>query len=165
MEFEGKIRVVDRRKEKAEAEAATILTIEEAVPQEEQPSTYGKKWKSIGLMIVFIQGQGNAPIPAGRAIGMRDDGKGPFIADLIFPPIWPEKLDWVKEVRKRLDTFLGCECKEHNPCAVHKIIMPQWTREDTKRISEISSQPIPECIEILMKADQARQNSKIIVPR
>jgi len=157
---DGKVVVVDRRKQKQEMESTPVLTVEEV---DHEPDESTKSWKSIGYLIALIQGQ-NGILVSGRAVGLRGDGR-PFVADYILPPIWPEKLDWIKEVRKRLDTFLGCQCKEHSSCADHKMYLGQWMSQDAQRIQMMSTQPVPEAIEVLANIEKKMAESRIVLPR
>lgn len=150
--------VVDKRGQ-AHIETGKPKTIE-------APATLGDKstWKNVAYLVALIPGgQGNL-IVAGRAVGLRSDGK-PFVADYILPPVWPKDLNWTEQAKKRLDTFLGCDCNEHGPCAVHKVYLLQWVNADTQRLQLMASQPVPEAVEVLMRAEQSRAQSRIVVPR
>lgn len=156
----NKFEVVSRRgADKQEPVAAP-----EIIPAPE-PETAGDKstWKNVAYMIVLIGSQGG-PLVSGRAIGLRADEKF-FIADYFLPPIYPEHFDWTVESRKRLDTFLGCDCTSAGPCGVHKMYLPQWLEADGQRLALIGSSKVPEAVEVMMKADQARKASQIAIPR
>jgi hypothetical protein len=79
--------------------------------------------------------------------------------------MWPEGLQWEPKARERLDTFLDCECKEHGPCATHRMYIPQWQQADIQRLNLMASEPLPEVLEIVMRAEQARASQKIVAPR
>lgn len=145
--------IVDRRRNKEERKPE---------PVQEVPQNAGE-WEDVGYLIVFIPSNGG-PIVAGRAAGLRGDGKT-FVADYFLPQIYPEHFDWTVEARKRLDTFLGCECSSSGPCAVHKLYLDQWLQADIQRIQLIGNSPVPKAIEMFMKAEQAKRASSIAIPR
>jgi hypothetical protein len=147
---------IDRRKDKKESPAPVVV----ASPE---PTGDRSTWKNIGYMIVLI-GSPNGPLVSGRAVGLRSDDKF-FIADWFLPPIYPEHFDWTVESKKRLDTFLGCDCTNVAPCAVHKMYLPQWIKADTQRLELIGSSPVPEAVEVMIKAERARAASSVVVPR
>lgn len=155
----NKFEVVSRRGGNKEGViAAPIL---ETAP--EKSAGDKSTWKNVAYMIVLIGSQGG-PLVSGRAIGLRADEKF-FIADYFLPPIYPEHFDWTVEARKRLDTFIGCDCTSAGPCGVHKMYLPQWLQADTQRLELIGSRPVPEAVEVMIKADQARKASQIAIPR
>jgi hypothetical protein len=137
----------------------------EAPAVEISPEPVGDKssWKNVGYMIVLIPSNAG-PIVTGRAVGLRSDEKC-FIADYFLPQIYPEHFDWTEKARNRLDTFLGCECAGGTPCAVHKMYQTQWIKADTERLELIGSSPVPEAIEVMVKAERTRAASRIHVPR
>ena len=114
-------------------------------------------------MIVLVPSNAG-PIVTGRAVGLRSDGLC-FLADYFLSPIYPEHFDWTEEARKRLDTFLGCDCMRGGACSVHKLYVPQWIKADTQRLELIGSQQVPEAIEVMVKAERSRAASNILVPR
>jgi hypothetical protein len=128
-----------------------------------EPEADRSSWKNVGYMIVLIPSNAG-PLVAGRAVGLRSDEKC-FIADFFLPQIYPEHFDWTEKARERLDTFLGCECTQGGQCATHKMYQPQWIKADTQRLELIGSSPVPEAIEIMVKAERARAASSILVPR
>ena len=156
--------IKDRRGSNKEEPLAVVAPVTEAVSE---TSVDRKSWKNIphnpAYMIVMIPSNAG-PLVAGRAVGIRSDEKC-FIADYFLPQIYPANFDWTAEARKRLDTFLGCECSSASPCAVHKMQQPQWIKNDTQRLELIGSSPVPEAIEIMVKAERARAASGILVPR
>ena len=95
--------IIDRRGEKKETPAPALVIEANAEPEGDRSS-----WKNVGYMIVLVPSNAG-PLVVGRAVGLRSDEKF-FIADWFLPQIYPEHLDWTVEARKRLDTFLGCEC-------------------------------------------------------
>jgi hypothetical protein len=150
--------IVDRRKDKKESPSLVVIPAE-------IPEQVGDKstWKNVGYMIILIPSNAG-PIVAGRAVGLRSDELC-FIADYFLPQIYPEHFDWTGEARKRLDTFLGCECARGIPCAIHKMYVPQWVEADSQRLQLIGSSPVPEAVEVMVKAERARAASSILVPR
>ena len=150
--------VKDRRGDKKETPAPVVVA-----DPEPKPAADKSRWKNVGYMIILIPSNAG-PIVTGRAVGLRSDEKC-FIGDWFLPQIYPEHLDWTTEARKRLDTFLGCECQSLVPCAVHKMYVPQWIKADTQRLELIGSSPVPEAIEVMVKAERARQAAGIVVPR
>ena len=155
----NKFEIVDRRRQNKEETAAPEIISAPAAENAGDKST----WKNVAYMIVLIGSQGG-PLVSGRAIGLRADEKF-FIADYFLPPIYPEHFDWTVESRKRLDTFLGCDCTSAGPCGVHKMYLPQWLEADSQRLALIGSSKVPEAVEVMMKADQARKASQIAIPR
>jgi hypothetical protein len=132
-----------------------------------EENTDKSSWKEVcfPMLLMNVQtGQGQPPqtIVMGRAAGERSDGRV-FIADYALPQVWEAGFDWTKYAQKRLDTFLGCDCKETVPCATHKMYLPQWQQQDMQRLSAIAQAPVPRPLEILMMAEQARR-SNLIVP-
>jgi len=112
-------------------------------------------WKSTDLLIVLNNVQGQMMI-LGRAVGLRSDDCF-FCADWVFPPRWHDGLDWPKEARKRLNTFLNCDCTNAGPCAEHKFNLPQWMRADGERLNLLGREPISEAVEVMQRVEQARQ--------
>lgn len=155
--------IVDKRGVQAEE-------VEKPIIIEDQTTEFTKKrrWKNVAYAIVMMKGPGGQTFIAGRAVGLRLDGDKPFVADYIFPPQWPRDLNWVHEVDKRLKTFLGCDCDENGPCAVHKMYLQQWQQADMQRLQMVASQPMPEALEVLFRVEQARSKQeapRIIIPR
>jgi hypothetical protein len=153
--------VIDRRgQERVETEAPIIV-------EPEKPKTpVGSKriWKSTAFLVVLNQAPGEGFVISGRAVGLREDGVL-ALADYAFAPIWKEGSDWTKEAQRRLNTWLGCDCKPMVMCETHKAIIPNWIREDNDRLSNVGRQPVPECVEVMAKAEHARKNAGIIIPR
>lgn len=119
-------------------------------------------WKNVGYLVVLSQ-NANGPVMIGRAVGLRSDEMF-FVGDYTLPPIWKEDFMWQPQAKKRLDTFLGCACTRSGPCAVHKLQLGQWKENDVERFNSIVSAPLPEAIEVLMRAEMARQQSSVVVP-
>lgn len=123
-------------------------------------------WKNVGYMVVLgpgPQGPQGPPIMLGRAIGLRSD-EMLFVADYILPPVWKEDFVWQPAARKRLDTFLGCACIRSGSCSTHGLYLRQWKEADVERFNSFISAPLPEAIEIMFKAEMARQQSSIVIP-
>lgn len=145
--------LIDRRRNKEERNPEPV----QEVPQN------ADEWEDVGYLIVLIPSNWG-PIVAGRAAGLRSDSKT-FVADYFLPQIYPEHLDWTVEARKRLDTFIGCECSSSAPCAVHRMYLEQWLQADIQRIELIGNSPVPKAIEMFMKAEQVKRSSNIAIPR
>ena len=150
--------VTDRRGGKKEESTPAIIPATVSEPAVDKSS-----WKNVGYMIALI-GSNAGPLVAGRAVGLRSDELC-FYADYFLPQIYPEHFDWTVKARERLDTFIGCDCSRASPCAVHKMYMAQWIKADTERIQLIGNSPVPQAIEIMMKAEKARAAAQILVPR
>lgn len=156
---EPKFTVVDKRGQNQ----GTVL-IEAPKPPESEEVKKGKRtWKSQGFMHV-LSATPIGTVPAGRIAGLRGDGPL-FVADFLFAPVTTEHEDWRKEARRRLNTFLGCECKTGHRCNVHQVACENWIKEDIDRIMKSTQKDLPEAIEVLMKAEQARQKTSLVVPR
>ena len=155
----SEIIVIDRR-----GQNHGTVEIETPKPQESEEVQKGKRtWKSQGFLIVMAQGpQGD--VISGRVVGLRGDGQL-CVADYMFAPVVPEHEDWKKEARRRLNTFLGCDCKTGYQCHTHQIAIQNWNREDVDRVAKSTQKNLPEAIEVLMKAEQERQKTGIVVPR
>jgi hypothetical protein len=142
--------VVDKRGKNADVVVVPVVPVE----SETEPDMSKGKWDDVRYIIALAQTPGGMIIN-GRAVGLRMDGLT-VIADYILPPLWPKDLDWPKQARKRLDTFLECECSVKGACAVHKMYVQKWMEADTQRLNLQASQPLPKALEVLMKAEQAR---------
>lgn len=154
--------MIDRRGSKKPEPAEKPLTIVEA-PEPRGEGT----WEEICYAVVLAQAPGGNIMVLGRAVGLRDDGEV-FVADWILPPIWKEGTRWEQEAKKRLDTFVDCNCKHGGQaCVVHKMYLPQWAQQDTQRLELIDSEPVPKPLEVLMKAEASRAAAKpnIVVSR
>jgi hypothetical protein len=83
------------------------------------------------IRVSTLAGSGTRQVIVGRALGDRDDGQC-FFAQIDLPWIVPEKWDWKKEARRRLDTYLTsqCQCKADKTnvvhCEVHRHAMSEW---------------------------------------
>ena len=155
----SEIIVIDRR-----GQNHGTVEIETPKPQESEEVQKGKRtWKSQGFLIVMAQGPQGYVI-SGRVVGLRGDGQL-CVADYMFAPVVPEHEDWKKEARRRLNTFLGCDCKTGYQCHTHQIAIQNWNREDVDRVAKSTQKNLPEAIEVLMKAEQERQKTGIVVPR
>ena len=145
-------KVVDRRKEKAEAE--TEVTAPVAIIEPVASADKGT-WEEVKYGVAFRPAHGGVII-LGRAMGLRSDGL-PFIADYWFSADWDDNRDWEAQSKKRLDTFLNCDCNSHAPCAIHKMYFDQWLQQDTQRLTLAGTKPVPKVLEILHKAELARR--------
>lgn len=179
--------VIDRRKEKAAAEASAPAAVEtpeaalaaeggQAMPTGGHQVVEFKKtvrgevqtFKSVGYTLVQlnINGQG---MFAGRAVGLRTDD-GLFTADWMLPPVWEEGTSWQAEALKRLNTFKACSCDSRGRCKFHgeacagQFGPGKWIEEDMQRLRKVSTTPLCEALEVLMRAEAARQNQRIVTP-
>ena len=125
------------------------------------------EWDDVAYMVVMLQlHPQQPPMVAGRAVGLRKHDQKTCIADYLFSPIWPSKLDWCAEAKKRLDTFLDCDCGANKPCSIHQMYLPQWQKADMERLNFIANTPMPKALEALMRMEQARAASKpnLLIP-
>lgn len=137
-------------------------------PREEQPKVIeiqpeGDKsaWLDVGYYV--IQAQTNVGmLMLGRATGKRSDCR-PFAADYLLPPVWAEDFKWQPEAKKRLDTYLNCDCGA-TPCAIHRHYHEQWHKADQERLQAIITAPLPESVELVIKAETMAKQSQIVVP-
>jgi hypothetical protein len=126
-------------------------------------------FKSIGYTLVYLNLGNGQPMLAGRAVGLRTDEKM-FTADWMLPPVWEEDTSWQVEAKKRLLTFKACSCDQRGRCAFHGEVCGgqlgpgKWIEEDMQRLRKVSTTPLCEALEVLMKAEAARQNAKIVTP-
>ena len=158
-------------------EALAAVTAECSSP----PKTYGdvvpfkktvrgevQSWKSVGYLLAFIPMGQAQPLLVLRAVGLRSD-ELMYIADYALPPIWEAGEDFATEALKRLNTFM-CSCDRNGRCKFHGEALPsqrgpgKWMEEDSKRLAKVQSQVLPEAIELLMKAEAARAQNRIVVP-
>jgi hypothetical protein len=184
---------IDKRAEKRAAEATEVVERLEAVvadgdveeiervsgelcgkgphaPIPFKKTVKGEKqgWKDKSFVAVNLP-VGNAQLLMVRAVGLRTDDKM-FIADYAIPPIWVEGEDFNAEAMKRLETFLACSCDSRGRCKFHGEALPgpkragKWLEADIKRLNKIQNSPLPESAEVLMKAEAARAQSRIVVP-
>ena len=140
----------------------------EVVPFKKTVRGEKQEWKSIGYVVAFLP-VGQAQVLMVRAVGMRTDEKV-FTADYAMPPVWVDGMDFSVEARKRLDTFKACSCDRDGRCKFHGDMLPgsgrpgEWLKSDMERLQKIQGSPLPEAVEVLMKAEAARQNNRIVVP-
>lgn len=153
--------VVDKRGQ-CHIETEKPLIVEPEKPK--TPTGSKRIWKSVGFIICIVPHPQMGPLIVGRGVGLREDGVC-CIADYLFPPVWPEDTDWTKEVRKRLNTWLGCDCATGLPCEMHRREPAKWQQADFERLEKLKQRPLPEALEIMMRAEQARKSSAIVVPR
>jgi len=148
----------DRRGSNKEVPALTLVPAPEANPE---PAADKSSWKNVGYMICPAQGPQGLLI-LGKACGLRQDGLSCF-ADYLFLPIEPEHFEWKKEARRRLNSFLGCDCTNSLQCHVHQIAINNWKKEDFERLEAFSKKPMPEAVEEFIKT--ATKQPNIVVPR
>lgn len=162
----SKFEVIDRRGgRKPDPAPAEVI---EAAPE----STGDKSgWEEVKYAIAWRPVPQQQPGPLsiillGRALGLRSDGL-PFIADYWFSADYEDNRDWEVQAKNRLDTFLNCDCNDYSPCVVHQMYFKQWVQVDSQRLELAGSKPVPKVLEILHKAEMARQERArtIAVPR
>jgi len=132
-----------------------------AVPVTEEVSKGRRTWKNIGYMVCPANTP-NGLMILGKACGLRGDGLS-CAADYLLMPTEPEHFEWKKEARRRLNTFLGCECTNSIPCHVHRIAIENWKKEDFERLQAFAKKPMPEAVEAFIKT--ATKQPSILVPR
>lgn len=162
-------RAAAEQQQAAELEAKEIAAADDSSEDGEQKDEVKPEgtagWKSVGYVVVLGNGGQGGMMVVGRAMGMRESGEA-FSADWLFSPIWREGFDWTKYAKKRLDTLLACKCDNAgNVCDVHRRSIKQWMEQDIQRLNNIARDPVPEAVEVMMKAEHERQNSKIVRPR
>jgi hypothetical protein len=155
--------IVDRRGQNhnPEPEPEKVVALEEGGKRKKQT------WEEVVYQLVIAQAGQGVLLMVGRATGSRSDKKGPFVADyLLFPVVTDNTFDWRPHAKKRLDTFLNCDCTiAHGACAVHKLYLPQWMQQDQERYQRMASQPVPKTLEMLHQAEMAKRQTNIMVPR
>jgi len=126
-------------------------------------------WKSVGYLTAMVP-IGQATILMMRAVGLRETGLL-FTADYAIPGMVKDETEnFVTAAKYRLDTFKICACDRSGRCKFHGEVLPgpggpgRWLEEDIKRLQDMQKEPMPEAVEILMKAEAARANQRIIVP-
>lgn len=125
-------------------------------------------WKSVGFLVAMLP-VGQATIMMMRGVGLRESGLL-FTADYAIPGMVEEGEDFVAAAKYRLDTFKTCACDRNGRCKFHGEMLPgsvgpgKWLEEDIARLKKQQAQPMPEAVEILMKAEAARANQRIVVP-
>ena len=179
--------VIDRRKEKALSEELKAafetgsvdeinrVAAEECGKEPHKTIEFKKTvrgevqtFRSVGYTLVQLNINGTGMF-AGRAVGLRTDDHL-FTADWMLPPVWEEGTSWQAEALKRLNTFRGCSCGPTGRCKFHgetcagNLGPGKWIEEDMQRLRKVSTTPLCEALEVLMKAEAARANSRIVTP-
>lgn len=152
--------IVDRRGQNRAPELEPVSPAPQAAPQKNQT------WTSLAYLYTLQQHPEFGLLMLGRSIGERSDGK-PFAADyILFPVVTENTIDWRPVAKKRLDTFLNCECSiAHGACSMHKLYLPQWLKQDMERMQRMSTEPVPRALEVLHQAELAKQKSNLVVTR
>ena len=125
-------------------------------------------FRDIGYTLVQLN-IGGTGMFAGRAVGLRTDD-ALFTADWMLPPVWEEETSWQAEAKKRLLTFKACSCDSRGRCKFHgemcagQLGPGKWIEEDMQRLRKVSTTPLCEALEVLMRAEAARQNTRIVTP-
>lgn len=139
-----------------------------AVEEVREPAAFGDKleWKSKGFTLVYLPMNGQTLL-SGRAVGLRTDERL-FTVDWLLPPVWDEKLRWQEKALERLETFKCCSCRGGAQCRFHvehcggKVGPGKWLLEDLKRLEKVQNTVLPECLEILMKAERSRSQARVV---
>ena len=125
-------------------------------------------WKSVGYVLATLPIGGQSVLML-QAVGLRTDEKL-FTVNYALPPIWEEGADYTVAVKDRLDSFKACACDDRGRCKFHGEAMPgpggpgKWLEADMKRLGNIQNEPLPEAVEILMKAVAEAANRRIVTP-
>lgn len=162
---EGKSAFVvnDRRGEKKEEPEPVPQGIS-VVRREIESKKDKSRWVDVSFIYVQMQIAQGIVANLLRAVGKRSDDRT-FVGDYIVPPFWREKDsidDWQTEAKFRLDTFLGCECIEGTQCEKHNKLLAKWMEQDMQRYDKVARKAMPESLEWYIRAEQARQQSKIV---
>lgn len=154
------IEIIDRRG----ANKVPVVRPEVALAEEPEPDPNADRshWKSVGFLPQVV-GTPMGQLISMRSVGLRSD-ECLFVVDWLMPPIFHTAVDVMELSMKRLETYLNCNCSKGKMCGVHKEYMQKWGDADMERVQRIASQPMPEALEILMKAEQARQKSAVVAP-
>lgn len=133
----------------------------EPTPEVKIEGPVNEAWDDLQYMLSATQTP-QGLIFLGRLVGLRTDGMT-FVADYILPPLWEVGLAWESVVKERIDTFLGCSCRQTGPCSLHKMYIPQWQKQDVQRINLLLSQPKSKALLALESAERSAR-SNVIVP-
>lgn len=138
-----------------------------AQPLENSATTINQKkiWKEVCYRFDIVRLKDGLGVVC-VAVGERGDGK-PFCASYLTHPLdINDGIDWKPLAKKRLDTFLGCDCSiSRGQCGLHRLNVAQWERVDEQRYMTISGRPIPRPLEILNMAVAAHQSANIVLAR
>lgn len=157
--------IIDKRGQNHAAEEAPAQPETHAVISAQAT----KSWKEVAYKFEVVPTGQGVVVMLLRATGTRGDDK-PFVADYLLHPMDAnefEKLeDWKKIAKKRLDTFLGCQCTiAHGNCSVHKLALQQWPKADMRRYEIMNQRPMPGPMEMLARTEMARVRNNIFIPR
>lgn len=152
------IEIIDRRGERKVEEAKPVVLAD-------SQATDKSTWEEVKYAVAPLPARGGIVL-SGRAMGLRSDGVA-FVADWFFTADWDDCRGWEEKVKKRLDTFLNCECSLHAPCAVHRMYIEQWKQADVQRMELANQKPVPKVLEVLHKMAMAQreQAQTIALPR
>ena len=151
------IEFIDKRGKKTEP---VVEQSEATVPAEDLDKA---TWKTYTFIVTMLRQQ-NGTIQAGKVIGIRGDDRL-FSLDIPFAPVWSEGWDWTAIAKKRLDTYLGCECNEYGMCNLHTLLQSEWFREDSTRLTDIMQGVLPEALtKFIEQANALEALSKGIDP-
>ena len=152
-----KFEVIDRRGQNREPIPFHVPT--------PKPKPEERTWVGDITFVLMVIQQKNGLLMTVRAIGQRSDDL-PFFANAHFGPWWKEGENELAEqqklARERLETFLHCGCDRSAACQSHRVLLQQWVAEDMMRVQALCQKPIPPALEMLMRAEMAAQQSKIV---
>lgn len=170
----SRLEVIDRRKQKAEDEAAMSMEPPEqlaAVEEETYDPAAPRTWKEKTSFMVTLMGLGNGVnVITGRAVNVRNDGLS-CASIVILNSIWeedtaaPNSGDWQSEALSRLESFLLCGCRPSGArCKYHSAALQGWIEEGIQRVRGTMSKPVPPAIKALIEAEK-REAALIQAPK
>ena len=147
--------VIDKRGTNRAEETAVVI-------EPDAPKTGKRSWKGAVEYPSIPKPTPTGMLMAVQAVGLRDDGSL-FTADYILPPILPKNFDWKSVVTKRIDSYLACDCsREIGTCGMHQQYERQWMEQDAQRLNMFASQPVPECIEVMVNLQRQKQPKVVL---
>ena len=158
--------VIDRRHSNPDRPADVEITSpapELVKTAEPEPSGDKNIWVEVLYMWALQPVNPQVMIIKLRAVGERGDGK-PFIADVPLLPTPPEDMESLRdEAKRRLDTFLGCECTygAEGTCRKHRNLFREWQEAFERQNLELGKLPVPRCLETLQKAEENHRRIQV----
>ncbi len=129
------------------------------------------EWEDVRYKFAFVpigqQGQQVQQVLAVRAVGLRKHDQKTCIVDYFLSDQIPSGINLTAEVKKRLDTFLDCDCGAHAPCSLHAANFQMWVRSDIERLELMASLPRGKAMEALDRMEQAlaqQSKSNLLIP-
>jgi hypothetical protein len=149
----------DRRGQRKDPrEEVTAITLAD----NPEPEADKSSWKEVGYFAIPVQTRFGL-LMMGKVAGIRSDGRA-FCANYLIAPVWTDTFSWQPLARTRLDTYLGCGCSATAPCATHNLYLASWAKADDARAERAAMEPVPQAIEVILRAEMAEQQSRIVVP-